>query len=103
MTSTSASTIQEDNNKALDSKIINKTECFACKLFSVPLFYLFASYHIHKSWVFYNTERHLMKGLDKVGVVFVPCLLLLGGTINLKHAWNIFQGYKADKELLGVL
>ncbi len=90
-------------DRALDSKIINKSECFACKLFSVPLFYAFATYHMHKSFQFYKTERHNMKWLDKVGVVFVPCLLIVGGSVNMYHAWRIFQGYREDKELLGVL
>lgn len=45
----------------------------------------------------------MLKRLDKFGLIFVPSIMMIGGTVNLYMAYNIFSGYQEDKELINVL
>ena len=74
-------------NSEIGSKvIISQDQCFGCKVFSVPLFYLTGFYFAHKNLNIWRTERALLKRLDRVGLVFIPLSLILGGTLNLYQA-----------------
>ncbi len=92
-----------DSESDFNSRIINKSQCFACKLFSAPLFYIVGSYLAHKNYNIYKIERYSLSRLDKFGFVFVPSVLFVGGTINLYQAWGILHKYKEEKEIMGLL
>lgn len=71
-------------NSEIGSKvIISQDQCFGCKVFSVPVFYLTGFYFALKNLNVWKAERALLTRLDRVGLVLIPLSLIVGGTVNL--------------------
>ena len=88
-------------SKSFDQAIINKDQCFACKIFSVPLFYIFSLYFSLKNYRIYRSGQ--AKWFEVAGLALVPSLMFAGGTINMYLALGIFNTYQQDKEIIAVL
>jgi hypothetical protein len=89
-------TTQASENAHPFRKVISKSECFGCKLFSVPLFYTFAAYMGNKNL------QHVMgfkqtggkASLVEMAVLAVfPVILFAGGSVNLYGSFRIFSAY----------
>ena len=88
-------------SKSFDQAIINKDQCFACKIFSVPLFYIFSLFFSLKNYRIYRSGQ--AKWFEVAGLALVPSLMFVGGTVNMYLAMGIFNTYQQDKEIITIL
>jgi len=90
---------QEFKNDKMIS--LNSKDCFACKLFSAPLFYLVGAHLSYRN-------VHMMKTtsvtrLDKFGLVLIPAVLFSAGSYNLYAAYGMLNTFKQERELTMIL
>ena len=79
--------------------MISFEDCVGCKLVSVPLFYLIGMHMAIRNYTLYRdyTAKGLGKAVslaDKMGMVVVPMICFVGGTLNLYLAMGILKTYK---------
>ena len=88
-------------------KIVEGKECLACKIFTVPLFYLFSGYFGLKNYRVFHEDRLIntkvqsvnvkvprLTKIDKFGLVMVPFVMFTGGTFNIVRAFLMLRTFR---------
>ena len=83
-------------------KVISRDQCFGCKLVSVPFFFAFSGHMANKNYTL--TREFLDKGgkikfIDKFGMVCIPLILFIGGSVNLYSAMRLFSNYTKERQI----